>query len=197
MSQVESIFPYVCQDTDYFLLAGPASGDEGQAFKARFPHVAVIGFEPNPTYVAYQESAGFPGPVLPLGLWSEPATLVLRVPIADGRPVNQMGSFTRFNHSDELFQEVHCRVDNLDYLSLLHGPFQRAMLWLDVELAEAPALRGAANLLRAGAIRTINVELLDGNVERVQDVLREFGYILRLEWNVRPGVRDAIYEKGT
>src|SRR5207244_11987481 len=67
-----------------------------------------------------------------------------------------------------------------DRLDGMCGPFDRAVLWLDVEGSELRALRGAARLLARGAVDLVNVEVIDRGgdraaLEAVSELLRGAG----------------------
>lgn len=169
--QVKHVLPHVPEDVAWFLLAGPADGDEAQVFAKRFPSARIVGFEPNPQFFAIQETRGFPGTLLPVALWDERAVLSLASSAADRQ--SQRGGSVVHGHHHRLAETEGVPLDDL---SDRIGPFSNAVLWLDVKGAEERCLRGASRLLTAGAIRLVNVEAFKGHEHETGDLLRSYGF---------------------
>lgn len=148
--QVENVFPYM-DGVRQFLLAGPADGDEAQILHAKYPDVKIWGFEPNVRWLRHQLEIGFPGTLLNYALWHTPGILELQ--INPGENGDRSASVCRQRSGS--IQRVEART--LDDLSAEYGPFEDALLWLDIEGAELGALRGAANLL--SRVLVLNVEI--------------------------------------
>ncbi len=203
MSQVEVLFEF-WKDIDWFVIGGPADGDEAQAVHARYPNVKCIGFEPNPTYIAHQRVSSFPGEVIAGALWSGFDIKPLCVP--EGATASS-GSICRPHDAPDtkrlsvvIDNETECRP--LDYFSDFFGPFTNVALWLDLEYAELAALQGAKRLLAHDAIRLINVETYaTGNLPAIVNLLctSEYRFKLRKVWNIgtdaRRDAQDYIFTR--
>jgi FkbM family methyltransferase len=173
--QVAAIFPFVPDDVQWFLLAGPADGDEAQVFHKQHPACKIVGWEPNPDLFKYQVENDFPGWLLSSGLWSEETDLILRVP--EGNAYGRSGSVARFNGTEskwDVEQPVH--VVTLDETLRQFGKIHNAVLWMDIEFAELEALRGGQRLFNDGAIRVVNVEMHDLYHREVEEFLERNGF---------------------
>lgn len=195
--QAAELFPHVPPETKWFILAGPADANEAQTFHERFPDVKIIGFEPNPQSFLYQLEQGFPGVLLPVGLWSSRDYLKLKVPGND--EFQRSGSVIRFVDEGDWPNDIVVSVETLDEMSRRYGPFEDAVLWADVEFAELELLRGAQGLLHSGAIKVINVELHTAYAEQLDGFLRwnEYREVARRDVREMPsGVFwDASYTR--
>ena len=74
----------------------------------------------------------------------------------------------------------------LDSLDLCLGPFERAILWLDLEGYDYKALRGAPKLLASGRVLLVGIEVryhLEEETNPImRQLLREAGYEHCLTW---------------
>ncbi len=187
--QVRHIFKWWPTNAKWFVLGGPADGDEAQVVKQTYPHVQCIGYEPNPVLHAKQRAMNFPGVLHSLALWSKPCTLELDVPI-DAGP--RSGSVCR-DMGDTQVHKHKVLTTTLDYALWLHG-CEDIVLWLDCEEAELEILAGGKEFLK----RTLLLNLEASNPRRLNDydeLLVPQGF-KRLDcWNTNslPGLCDALY----
>lgn len=176
--QVRRIFPY-CKDVDWFILGGPADGNEAQVFNVEFPNVQILGIEPNPVMHKFQVDNLFPGILLNKALWSINVTKELVIPGANHR----CGSVVNYGKSQGESVTVDCVT--LDKLSKNYGPFENCAVWIDIEGAELNCIKGALNLLRKQKIKVLNIEV---NSDTRQDIvlsIGQFGYKVMEEHDVR------------
>lgn len=151
--QVRRMFPHM-RGIDWFILGGPADGNEAQLIKQEFPHVNVIGIEPNIEMYQFQLEQGFPGVILNSALWSCETRRKFVVPNGN----NRCGSLVKYQADDET---IEVETATLDKLSELYGPFDNCCLWLDIEDAELECLSGAEKLLSERRIKVINIEIVE------------------------------------
>lgn len=192
-NQVRHLLPHLDFEPEWFLLGGPADASEAQDMRAIYPSIAIAGFEPNPLFYNLQLARGFPGRLLQYALWEERKALeMLWVSHVQGFWQEQRSaSATKFvDHPD---RRLACTVEarTLDDLSEEFGPFHDAILWIDIEEAELECLRGAVNLLRIGAIRLINAEILEEKMPPIKELLSEHGLVAVGRWNVNTTVIDV------
>lgn len=203
--QVKKIFPFVPPDVKWFLLAGPADGDEGQVFKQQFPSAQVIGFEPNLACFQYQKEHVFPGTLLNVALWDEDCKVHLKT-VHFARPMDIARTSTILPHSDLPTYLAETQANRLETLSEKYGPFRDAVLWLDIEGSELKALVGAGILLISGAIVLVNAEIhIDGDSEdepkesAIHQYLAAYGFKEVKRWNgnkYHGGIRwDVIFKR--
>lgn len=207
-SQVDVLMPWWPRDVGWFVIGGPADENEAQAVAERFPGIRCVGFEPLEEYRTAQIAGSpllrtdrpFPGAVHPFALWDvDGVDLELVVPngrykcasVARPNPSPDLGTFDDRNR-----RAVRART--LDSLSDEFGPFDRAVLWLDIEFAELAALRGARKLLDRTLL--VNLETYDHlNLPAVEALLREHGLFRRLRYNEgqTPGkdAQDYVFSK--
>jgi FkbM family methyltransferase len=193
--QVRNIFPYINFTPAWFLLGGPADGNEAQVIKEQYPEISVIGIEPNPEAFEYQLSHRFPGLLLPLAL-SDSAGIAK---FHDGNI--RCGRLTEGG-------ERTVELVTLDALDARYGPFQDSILWLDIEGSEMKALQGATKLLAEKRILLMNIEIIEDErsgfptlLNKFTEWLKPYGYEVAHAWNcgpLGPGEvcryrRDVIY----
>jgi FkbM family methyltransferase len=192
--QVLKVLDHVGPEIKWFLLGGPADGDEAQVLKAHHPDLEVIGFEPNYEMRKLQARRGFPGELVPCALWSHECELELRL-MGYGEQSERSGSVVKWRdkpidtHAGQEKLEMppyraayKVPARPLDLLSENYGPFEDAFLWVDVEGAELAALQGAARLLREGKIRMVSAEAFSDQEAAIKDFLAEFGLVEALRW---------------
>ena len=184
-SQVKMLFPHWPERVKWFVIGGPACELEAQAVHQQYPAVRCIGFEPNRDSAEWQRQHGFPGEVHPVALWeNDKDKLTLSIPTRG----NDSGSVCRpENHPEqwpyESFRSYPVDSATLDTLSDKLGPFEDAVLWLDIEYAELPALRGAERLLDRTLM--VNLETFHHRyLPEINRLLDQHGLILRMVWNI-------------
>ncbi len=172
--QVCNFLPYVDSTIRWFVIGGPADGDEAQVVRKKRPDLRIFGCEPNPFMYKLQKDSFFPGKLVQVGLWNEPGEMVLKVPENDD-PVQMERSSSLCKFGDEFAKEYTVRVDTLDRLSAEHGPFRKIALWIDIEDAELECLKGACVLLRQKHIKVINAEVYAEREEEMASFLFNCG----------------------
>lgn len=195
-NQMKHVLPFVDDSIKWFLLGGTADANEAQTLHKKFPKIQIVGFEPNPEMFKLQIASGFPGTLLPLGLWNENTEKLLCR--GDTSPAgNRSASLVR--HTNVKYRE-HVRCLCLDFLSRLMGPFNQSFLWLDIEGAELYALQGAKELLEdPDGIQLINLEAISELEAGTRDYLKQFGFEEVHRWNEQqqPELKwcDIVYKR--
>lgn len=157
--QVRRIFPLMT-GIEWFIIGGPADGNEAQLVKDNFPNVNVIGVEPNIKMYQFQLEHGFPGTILNKALWSSEKRLKFTIPNKN----NRCGSLIKYQDDDS---STEVETITLDRLSEMYGPFDNCCLWLDIEDAELECLSGAEKLLSDRKIKVINIEVVEYMINNV------------------------------
>ena len=182
------------------LLGGPADGNEAQCARELWPSVSVLGVEPNRAALDWQ---------LEEGEWPSSARIIHRALSDKDRqlttvhvhlPSNErylrVSSLDPAVFADFQFVREGVTTATWDSLNNLFGPFDNALLWMDIEGWEYEACLGALNLIRNGAIRMINVEmqsLYAAKNERLDYLLRGLRFDPVHDWNASETCRDRIY----
>lgn len=192
-NQVSHLYKYLDFEPEWLLLGGPADASEAQDMRGKFPSIAIIGFEPNPLFYNLQIARGFPGRLVQCALWKDRRELTMQwVSHQQGFWQEQRSaSATKFiEHPDRRFGCV-VEARTLDDLSIEFGPFEKSVLWIDIEEAELECLHGATSLLKSGAIRLINAEILDEKMSPIKKLLDSCGFQEVGRWNVNTTVIDV------
>lgn len=183
-SQVKALYRYWPDQAEWFVIGGPSVDLEAQAVKERYPHVKCIGFEPNTESVRKQtHELAFPGPLFPYALWRKNEKVMLDIP----QRGSQCGSICRPDNCPEAWTPVtaekyEVQGRTLDSLSDEYGPFNNAVLWLDIEYAELYALQAADRLLSRTLL--LNVETFNHRaLPDINRILYRHKLILRQVWN--------------
>jgi FkbM family methyltransferase len=180
--QAKILFRHWPTNTEWFLLGGPANGDEAQTIYSKYPNVKTIGFEPNQEMYEHQSCHKFPGTILPIALWH-----------TDNVDLNfNTGENPRGGKIDPQGDKIVVGR-TLDSLSEEHGPFRNAILWLDIEQGEYSALLGAQRLFEAKQILLVNVELYPHNRGEVIRFLNGHGLREVDRWNGQSSRADYIF----
>jgi len=196
--QAEVLFSFWPPDAEWFIVGGPADGNEAETVKEKYPDVECIGFEPDPEMYAYQKTR-FPGVIYNEALWSSATELSLVIPGSNGNINHRCSSVCR-DIEKERQAETHTVAGwALDDLSAKYGPFRNAVLWIDIEFAELEALKGCARLLESGRVLLINLETYDHLYAEIEDYLTQYNFVATHKWNTRGqrGRFDMIFTKGT
>lgn len=191
VSWLENVWP---KQAEWFVIGGLGRDNEAQFVSSKWPKVRVLGVEPNPLIAQMQRTGKnlhytderFPGRVIEAALWSEDnLKLTFEVPGPNGTDETR-GSVCRPHDSPDLgwwkprtMLEVPSRT--LDSLSEEYGPFRNVVLWLDIEYAEIPALRGASKVLDEALL--VNLELHHGRLLEASVILAQHGLVLERIWN--------------
>ncbi len=136
----------------WFLDVGPGlPGGEAALALAAWPGVRVLGLEP--CAARYQACLpGFPGTLLKAAAWSED---VAALPFHVSEKDNLWGLFA----PPDVPASEAVAGRSLDSLGREFGPFDRAVVWADIEGAELRMLQGAAGLLGSGRVLALNLEV--------------------------------------
>lgn len=180
--QFEGIVKFVEIEPDALILGGPADANEAQCFAKHWPNAKIIACEPNPEAREWQHKEGD---------WPQDAVL-LEWGLSDGLSAAELvyeagkvrnGSMREAsvegNRGNEAATFKWVPTTTIDELDKRFGPFQNAMLWLDIEGFELKALTGAKQMLVEGRVSILNVELLpEDQVQKaaVFDYLWRHGY---------------------
>ena len=183
--QIENIYPFIDFEPGWFILGGPADACEAQEMRKKYPNICIIGFEPHPELYNVQLARGFPGRLLPVALWEDSRELILRTVVDQPKGPWQDRRASSVNKFTSSVGREVCRVKatTLDTLSSEYGPFEDAILWIDIEEAELYALRGAAGLMATRQIRLINAEVDDQHLRPIAELLAQFGIREVHRWN--------------
>ena len=194
--QVTNIFPHINFDPKWFILGGPADGDEAQVFNQKYPGAKILGLEPGEKMFAYQMEVGFPGTLLFKALSNDIAVKQFK------ETANQGGFLVvdetlgirglTFDTGISALGLTHdVQTTTLDQLDLEYGPFVNAVLWMDIEGSEMDALKGGEGLLsRSDGVLLLSMEIIepldrDSEVEldRFKGFLSKFNYTVVHTWN--------------
>lgn len=193
--QAEILFQFWSPKIEWFVIGGPADGNEAQTIISRFPDVKCVGFEPNATFRHKQISEmQFPGEVHNIALYNDDKEVVLCVPLED--PRSSSLNIRHIRHTGAInTNSVPAR--RLDHLSNIFGPFNNCCLWLDIEDSESKALQGATKLLESGNVLLANIEMYNKPDDYLVDFMRQYGLEVVETWNTGAMVnlRDVIFRK--
>ena len=190
--QVRVLFPHVNFRPKWFVLGGPANGDEAQVFCKEFPGCTALGIEPMRQFREFQKDRDFPGTLVRAGLGETFGPAEITTPVMFKDEIR--ASFVR--HIEGHKQRTW--LTTVDTLDKQFGPFEDAVLWLDIEGMELPALKGADETLkRRGSIKLINVEVMPderpndlGDIDRF---LTNHGFWMIHEWDWQMERRNQIW----
>lgn len=203
--QAKILYDMWPDDARWFIVGGTADANEAQTIKARFPDVRCLGCEPNPElYRRQRDLLQFPGALLECALWSKQEVRLLTMPRITGPLEAELRSASLCRPEDspdlgrfEPASVVPVQCYPLDYLSEVNGPFEKAVLWIDVEYAELEVLKGARRLLDERKILLINLETFLHLQPAIDKYLAQYGIEFVMRWNERPdnprSGYDAIY----
>lgn len=187
--QLKHLERFVRAKPRWLVLGGPSCATEAQTASRLWPGLRVLGVEPNERMIEWQRRRGFPGELLH-GALSDASG---RVPF-----FNVQGAAGGFVVPDSgVPTSVMVPAFTLDELETRYGPFEDAVLWLDIEGSELAALRGATDLLTSGRVQILNLEFCDRNPEdgaAVASILAANGYRLADVWNQNSGAHhDEVW----
>lgn len=188
----------------WLVLGGPADGNEAQCARRLWPEVRVVGVEPNADMVLWQHAHGWPpdAPLVCAALAAGKGEVLLAVGRVNPRgssidPWSVMGNSPIVPGCDPTVAEIRkVAATTLDDLDALHGPFEDAVVWLDIEGSEHQALLGAEKLLARRAPLLLNLEMqprVPGLVAGIEHLMWEYGYVAAHQWNASETCWDRIY----
>jgi FkbM family methyltransferase len=204
--QLAVIFPYVDLEPQFepkwLLLGGPADGNEAETATLKWPGIRCIGVEPNPAAYKWQ-------------MENCPCWGKSRNRLIEGALDQKLGTISIYHSRDEAeearrnarrvpdnttmggYQVTQVPTYTWDYLDSIYGPFEDAVMWMDIEMMEYPALLGAKTLLARNAIRLINVEMHVKHAEAeclgIDKMLRAHEFKIVGEHNYSAECWDRIY----
>lgn len=175
---------------DHVYIAGVGQNfQEVDVIRERWPDVTFHGVEPNPK-VCFDSARRFPGKIVQTAVGDYVGRAKLQVKRAhkDG---SSLFPFDRLSSC-----EIEVPITTIDLLWKLAVP--NAVLWLDVEGYELPALKGAVGFL--STVDVVNVEMTPmppggewSSPESVHDFLRDHGFYQQWIHTLRRGQYDAVY----
>lgn len=170
----------------WLLLGGPASGCEAQEARRQWPGIGIVAVEPNEEAVYWQMKHGWPkGAVLIHGALHD-----LDGPVRVSSPAGFLQSTRVDPHGTEVLGYTWDKLDEL------YGPFEDALLWMDIETHELEAVRGAEGILGRRAVLLVNVEMQSRLPEKnaeLDAILRRHDFRIVHEWNDSPQCWDRVY----
>lgn len=189
------VAPHLPRPPRWLVVAGLGDGIEAQCAARRWPGVRCVGVDPDPRAVYWQTAHGFTG-----HLW-------------------RVGLSVRAGHARLFLDELNCpsmfpaNVDaappgkvvlaptvTLDDLDRKFGPFDDALLWLDVEGWEYMALAGGHGLLDSGRVLGVNWERRMENEElsgrHAAALLRRYDFAPVLTWGRQWWGHDELWVRG-
>lgn len=205
-NQLKVIEPYLSKTPKWLLLGGVADANEAQYAIGRWPKLKVVGVELNPHAVAWQNQHQWPpeAPLITAALWH---TEGLQIPVGSISQDDLRHGLcyhpTVGDTPDTPASWAKSPTVTWDGLDQQYGPFEDAILWMDIEGSELEALWGARGILERGSILLINVELIQRHEQpdlfnrptEVGEFLKTYGFEVAHEWNASEFCRDRIFVK--
>lgn len=196
--QFEQVIPHLPREPKWLILGGPADANEAQTARTKWPDIKVIGVEPNPEARDWQLSNGWPENsfLLPYALSDKNGFTEMVYAVGGLRNARIDTVALELNRIKPEATFLTVPTITLDMLESAHGPFEDAILWLDIECSEYPALLGGAKLLASGRVLLLNIEeMIDScpDTPKIQPLLNGYGYKIVHEWNVSTTCRDRVY----
>ena len=190
--QFNVIKDFVTREPEWLILGGPSDGDEAQCARNLWPKLHIIGVEPVLDCISWQFANDWPKDalLLPFALSETCGRTSINI-------TEDLRSASLMPDRPGITQEVS--TVTIDRLNKEYGPFQKAILWLDIEGYEYEALQGARKLFNAEAVDIVNVEILHRRPESTADIEDFFAYYnfsLVHIWNDQAEiVQDRIYRR--
>lgn len=190
----DQVVPYVMGFVPkWLLLGGPADAYEAQLARKRWPGIKIVGVELNPEAVAWQHKHGWPKDCpLHQAALSDCSGLIRVDCTADDLRHGRVAS------GDPTQDPQAVMAVTWDDLDRLHGPFEDAILWLDIETHEWEALQGAKGLLARNAVWLVNVEMqkaVEWKNQQIDNLLRAHDFRIVGEWNWSADCWDRVYAR--
>ncbi len=191
--QARALLPYWPKEAKWFVIGGPADGDEAQTLHREFPDLKCIGFEPNKELYDKQVSMDFPGELYNLALWSKSTYLDLTTPGGGGIGPRSSTVCRGFAEGQPIASSVSVKAVTLDQWC---RDIRDVVLWLDVEGAELEVLKGATELLKRTLLISLE-SLNDSYMDTFTTYLSPMGFEKAGTWNEHalPGMCDVIYRR--
>lgn len=161
VNQAQDIFHLVDFEPRWLIDCGPGFGQEAKRFRERWPNITIIGLEPcRAVYEAIADD--YPGTLLEAAAWNNQGSQLLHSPDA-------LQGSSLVCENPKAAAPVPVPTVTIDYLDKLHGGFQNAVLWADVEMSELQVLEGAQDVIIRGGILLANLEVHQGERETLVD----------------------------
>ncbi len=172
----------------WFIDCGVGLGSECVDAIRVWPGINVLGLEPSPACFPFLEEH-FPkeGKWLKIAAWNKNEEMLL---LRD--PDTPLHSYCEASDPNEVMGwRVPART--LDSLSNEIGPFDKTILWIDVEGAEERVLRGARDLFRRGSIIAVNIEVRHSNERLLGAILNAHKLKKVSIYSFRGDVHDEVW----
>lgn len=179
------LLPHVGFTPEWFIDCGLASGGECLDARAAWPGVKLLALEPSP--IGFEAARS-------------------RFPTDNGAHLLHVAAWVRdgivdLYRPDELLRSTclpfpgaknRVLARSLDSLDRELGPFCEAVLWIDVEGAEAEVLAGTEGLIERRAVRVINLEIANGD-DNLVNFLRSWGFRQVSTYHDRDRVHEEVW----
>lgn len=180
--------------TLYDIGVGPYPKREAELFKAVYGGLKVFGCEPHPD--TYQDKKqNFPGQLKQLAIGRQAAGKRLFFPSSSP----DMSSLYHIPNVTDNPIQVNCMT--LDQFDFLCNHSNQIILWVDVEGAESEVILSGHKLMSSGRVKWVNVEVRTVprtecekiNLERIPELLTDYGYIKSLEYLKHKTHHDELW----
>lgn len=184
--QAAELIPFINFIPEWFIDCGPGTGREAHVFKQAYPNISILGIEASPD-CCNLITADYPGTLLNYAVADVPGLITL-----DNPHKILHSSIVR---SSSVEYSINIEKTTIDRLCQEFGPFSNAILWADIEGAEILALTGAAETIKRGAIRLLNLEVGGKEDEDTMDrFCEELGFKKVHSYCFNSYHHDNVYE---
>jgi len=178
------------------------NNQEANIFKSEYPHINIIGFEPNYNLFANRFNE-YPGKLYPFALWDKTEFKTMFIDKHGGQSsILQCTTRWREKYKTSLAKEVVSCVSIDD----LYGKIifdDNIFLWLDVEGSELKALNGAKNTLTTDKMKWICVEVStadkrigEPSEENISSFLWDYGFSATKRYEYSESSYNILYTSG-
>jgi FkbM family methyltransferase len=190
--QILEICPYLIREPQWLLLGGPADSNEAQTAVRQWPEISGIGIEPSKGLRQWQLENDWPMkfPLLPYALAESCREATFQNSYSNWR------SGTLLDR--ELGEKETVETITLDSLAAQYGPFNDAILWLDIEGYEYKALQGAEELFRRKSVLLVNLEIteiLQETTQQIEAWMDNRNFRCRHKWGYKYGSRSRFHDR--
>ena len=148
--------PFLLAPPEWLILGGLGDHYDAQIARKRWPKVKIIGIDPDPAVIAWQETHD----------WPEGAALVqaglaerVKKGLATQGPICCMSLHSLRIEGIPISDLLAVNLTTLDALERDRGPFNCSILILDTEGYDYLALKGGQQLLASGRIQLVQIEV--------------------------------------
>lgn len=196
-NQFTKIVQWLPEPPKWFILGGPADANEAQTAVSIFLDLKVVAVEPLQVNVDWQLENGFPSDgVLVLKALGERSEVVSMFIPPSSESSHRASSLDKAHEG--YGTKIWVETTTIDSLNERYGPFDKCLLWLDIEGSEYPALLGASRLLSEGKVIGVNIEVARRDPEsaaKIDQLLKSYGLTQSFIWNERETHYDCFYRK--